>query len=403
MNFKKINFKDKRYIFPLLAFPFLVFFIYVGASFFKEEDTSQLDKENLSLTLGDSKDSILSKNDAFDALFEKGDNRTLLDGLGEENDSLMAYSDLLSEAQKREIDSIKFMSRNNQKVNSQPQNVSYYDPKANDKDYQRSADIIKMLNENSYGNGSSTSTNGSTGKSFSQNKPTEYSEEDTNPAKLLKEQMLMMDSIEKSRDPEYQNRLAAEEKLKKNQAKMEAFLNSTFSVNKSQTNKKFNAVYQTKENNFIKAVIDENNKGYLGSRIRIRLLEDIYVGDKKIKKGEILYSQISGFSMQRVNLNIISVLSNGEILPINLSIYDMDGMQGLYVPQSLFRDMVSQMGSQSVQGMNLDTSGTDFFTSIGSKLFTSTSKSIANLIKTNKAKLKYNSYVYLIDQKDLKN
>jgi hypothetical protein len=35
-------------------------------------------------------------------------------------------------------------------------------------------------------------------------------------------------------------------------------------------------------------------------------------------------------------------------------------------------------------------------------LFTSTSKSIANLIKTNKAKLKYNSYVFLIDEKQLK-
>ena len=34
--------------------------------------------------------------------------------------------------------------------------------------------------------------------------------------------------------------------------------------------------------------------------------------------------------------------------------------------------------------------------------FTSTSKSIANLIKTNKAKLKYNSYVFLIDEKQLK-
>jgi len=77
-------------------------------------------------------------------------------------------------------------------------------------------------------------------------------------------------------------------------------------------------------------------------------------------------------------------------------------MKGLYVPQSVFRDMIREMGSNSVQGTQMDMGGEGFFTTIGSKLFTSTSKSIANLIKTNKAKLKYNSYVFLIDEKQLK-
>jgi conjugative transposon TraM protein len=132
------------------------------------------------------------------------------------------------------------------------------------------------------------------------------------------------------------------------------------------------------------------------------LLEDIFVSNRKISKGSILYGQISGFSMQRVDLTIVSVFTKGEIFPVNLSIYDVDGMKGLYVPQSVFRDMIREMGSNSVQGTQMDMGGQGFFTSLGSKLFTSTSKSIANLIKTNKAKLKYNSYVFLIDEKQLK-
>lgn len=391
MNFKKINFKDKRYIFPLLAFPFLIFFIYVGTKFMKDEEVTTTDGENLTLSLGDTRDSIMSKNDAYDAFFEKGDNRTMLDGLSEETDSLMVYGDLLTDAQKRQIDSLRYANQRQTEI-VQNRNNSYYNPAQDQKDYQRSSDIIRMLNQQSNG--------ASAGNESSDNYRTQ--EQSTDPVKLLKEQMLVMDSIEKARDPEYQSRLAAEEKLKVDKEKREAFLNSTYDVNKSHVNNSFNSIYKAKENNFIKAVIDEDNKGYLGSRIRIRLLEDIYVANKKIKKGDVLYAQISGFSMQRVNLNIISVLSNGEILPINLSIYDLDGMKGLYIPNSLFRDMVKEMGSQSVQGTNLDSSGSSFFTSIGSKLFTSTSQSIANLIKTNKAKLKYNSYVYLIDDKEMK-
>lgn len=391
MNFKKINFKDKRYIFPLLAFPFLIFFIYVGTKFMKDEEVTTTGGENLTLSLGDTRDSIMSKNDAYDAFFEKGDNRTMLDGLSEETDSLMVYGDLLTDAQKRQIDSLRYANQRQTEI-VQNRNNSYYNPAQDQKDFQRSSDIIRMLNQQS--NGSSASNESS------DNYRTQ--EQSTDPVKLLKEQMLVMDSIEKARDPEYQSRLAAEEKLKVDKEKREAFLNSTYDVNKSHVNNSFNSIYKAKENNFIKAVIDEDNKGYLGSRIRIRLLEDIYVANKKIKKGDVLYAQISGFSMQRVNLNIISVLSNGEILPINLSIYDLDGMKGLYIPNSLFRDMVKEMGSQSVQGTNLDSSGSSFFTSIGSKLFTSTSQSIANLIKTNKAKLKYNSYVYLIDDKEMK-
>ena len=214
--------------------------------------------------------------------------------------------------------------------------------------------------------------------------------------------MLVMDSLEKARDPEYQSKLAAEQKLKASKDKMDEFLNSTFNVSKSGINNDFNAFYKEKENSFIKAVIDENNKGFLGSRIRFRLLEDIFVSNRKISKGSILYGQISGFSMQRVELTIVSVFTKGDIFPINLSIYDVDGMKGLYVPQSVFRDMIREMGSNSIQGTQMDMGGQGFFTSLGSKLFTSTSKSIANLIKTNKAKLKYNSYVFLIDEKQLK-
>ena len=393
---KKLDFKQKKYILPLIALPFLLLFVYVGAQFTKEETSTKDQPKELSLSLGETQDSIMTKNDAYDAFFKKDDNRTMLEGLDKEEDSLYNYDDQLSLAQKRKIDSLKAVSSRQNQYREKGNSSSYYNPNSSqreDKDYQRSSEIIRMLNDKSYGN--------------QENKYADTPKEKTqsvqpDPVKYLKQQMLVMDSLEKARDPEYQSKLVAEQQLKANKEKMNMFLNSTFNVSKSGINNDFNAFYKEKENSFIKAVIDENNKGFLGSRIRFRLLEDIFVSNRKISKGSILYGQISGFSMQRVDLTIVSVFTKGEIYPINLSIYDVDGMKGLYVPQSVFRDMIREMGSNSVQGTQMDMGGQGFFTSLGSKLFTSTSKTIANLIKTNKAKLKYNSYIFLIDEKQLK-
>ena len=402
MDFKKINFKQPKYIFPLILLPVILFLGFQTAKYMDKGKPPEEVSQDLSLNLGETQDSILSKNAAYDDLFQRGDGRSMLDGIDKDNDSLQSYSDNLDYNQKRYIDSLKMVRSLNNRANGNGGNDSYYKQNSqrnsDEKDFQRSAEMIRMLNNESNGSGSKLNTNSANQNSFGPSS----NEVENDPVKMLKKQMLMMDSLEKAKDPEYQSALAAENKLKKNKEKMAAFLNSTLRVDKSTLNPSFNSIAKKNGDSFIKAVIDENTKGYLGSRIRFRLLEDINVGKYKINKGTILYGQISGFTLQRVNLNVVSILKDGNILPVNLSIFDMDGMQGLYIPQSDFREMLREMGSNSVQGTQMDSGGESFFTSLFSSLFSSTSKTIANMIRQNKAKLKYNSYLYLINDKELK-
>ncbi|KMQ72251.1 conjugative transposon protein TraM [Chryseobacterium koreense] len=400
MDFKKINFKQPKYIFPLILLPVILFLGFQTTKYMDKEKKPEELSQDLSLNLGETQDSILSKNAAYDDLFERGDGRSMLDGIDKDEDSLQNYSDNLDDKQKRYIDSIKMVRSLNSRANGNVGNESYYKQNSqrnfDEKDFQRSAEMIRMLNNES--NGSGQNPNSANQNSFRSAR----NEVENDPVKMLKKQMLMMDSLEKAKDPEYQSALAAENKIKMNKEKMAAFLNSTLRVDKSSLNPSFNSIAKKNGDSFIKAVIDENTKGYLGSRIRFRLLEDINVGKHKINKGTILYGQISGFAMQRVNLNVISILKDGNILPVNLSVFDMDGMQGLYVPASDFREMLREMGSNSVQGTQMDKGGESFFTSLFSSLFSSTSKTISNMIRQNKAKLKYNSYIYLINDKELK-
>ena len=401
MEIKKLNFKQPKYIIPLIVLPFVMFFGYQGNQMLSKDDKKEIKKDELSTSLGETQDSILSKNEAYDQFFEKKDDRTMLDGLDKENDSMNIYSDNLDAKQKRYIDSLNYVRKQQEKRDNEMRK-SYYNPTApkysnDDKDYKRSADIIRMLNDGGSGKTSQDKYDSRTADIYYKK---DNSEND--PIKNLKKQMLMMDSLEKSRDPKFQAQYKAEQTLKKNKEKMEKFLNSSLTVKKAGISNEFNTISVKKEPNYVKAVIDEDIKGYLGSRIRFRLLEDVQAGRYVIPKGTILYGQISGFTLQRVNLNVVSVLVNGNILPINLSVFDIDGMQGLYVPASAFREMMRELGTNSVQGTTLESGSESFFTSMASNLFSSASQTISNIIRKNKAKLKYNTYIYLINEKELK-
>lgn len=83
-----------------------------------------------------------------------------------------------------------------------------------------------------------------------------------------------------------------------------------------------------KEANLIKAIIDEDVKATDGTRIRLRLLDDVEIGELVVPKGSYLYATMSGFGSQRVKGNIKSMLIDDELVKINLSIYDTDGMEG---------------------------------------------------------------------------
>ncbi|MFN3773444.1 conjugative transposon protein TraM [Cloacibacterium normanense] len=396
MDIKKINFKQPKYIIPLIALPFILFFGYQGIQLNDNNKKADESPRELSTSLGETQDSILAKNDAYEVFFEKNDDRTMLDGLDKEQNDVNFYSDNLDIKQKRYIDSLKSVQQEKSQRNSNFSKRDYYNPSRNtqEQDDQRSVDIIRMLNEGS---------NANPPQSFAHQSDNNIEKKDVDdPVKILRKQMLLMDSLERSRDPKFQEQYLAQKQLKLNQDKMNAFLNTSLSVKKAGLNHEFNTISNTKEISHIKAVIDENSTSYLGSRIRIRLLEDVKAGNFQISKGSILYGQISGFSLQRVNLNIVSVLCNGKILPINLSVFDVDGIQGLYVPQSAFREMMRSFGTNSVQGTTMQNGSENFFKSVASELFTSASQTISNVIRKNKTKLKFNTYLYLINEKELK-
>ena len=165
-----------------------------------------------------------------------------------------------------------------------------------------------------------------------------------------------------------------------------------------------------KEPNLIKAIIDENIKAVDGSRVRLRLLDDIEINDIVVHKGSYLYATMSGFGSQRVKGNVQSIMVDDEIIKVSLALYDTDGLEGLYVPSSQFRETTKDVGSgalsntstltnsSTTSGNNLATWGAQAITNAVQK----TSNAISQAIKKNNAKLKYGTFVYLINSRSNK-
>ena len=96
MDFKKINFKQPKYIFPLIILPVILFLGFQTTKYLNKEKQPEEVSHDLSLNLGETQDSILSKNAAYDNLFQKGDGRSMLDGIDKEEDSLQnSHSNLI--------------------------------------------------------------------------------------------------------------------------------------------------------------------------------------------------------------------------------------------------------------------------------------------------------------------
>lgn len=165
-----------------------------------------------------------------------------------------------------------------------------------------------------------------------------------------------------------------------------------------------------KETSLIKAIIDENIKAVDGSRVRLRLLDDIEINDVVVPKGSYLYATMSGFGSQRVKGNVQSIMVDDDIVKVSLALYDTDGLEGLYVPSSQFRETTKDVGSGALSNTssltNSSTTSGNSLATWGAQTITNavqkTSNAISKAIKKNNAKLKYGTFVYLINSRSNK-
>ncbi len=131
-------------------------------------------------------------------------------------------------------------------------------------------------------------------------------------------------------------------------------VNSPLSAISFQTNGFFSldetAIAST--DNAIKAVVHQEQTLVSGSTIKLRLTCDIYIAETLIPKDSFVYGTVS-VNGERLMVDIASIRLNNSLFPVKLSVYDLDGQPGIYIPGSISRNVAKQSISQDVQGLSL--------------------------------------------------
>lgn len=100
--------------------------------------------------------------------------------------------------------------------------------------------------------------------------------------------------------------------------------------------------------NSIRAVVQETQVVTGESGVRLRLLETAKTPSRTIPAGTVLTANAK-FNNGRLQLKVTSIELEGNIIPVDITVYDLDGQQGLYVPYSPEVNALSEIASNMSQ------------------------------------------------------
>jgi conjugative transposon TraM protein len=131
-----------------------------------------------------------------------------------------------------------------------------------------------------------------------------------------------------------------------------------------------------------------------GQNVKLRLLEPVEAGGLELPVNSLItgIAQIQG---ERLQIVVQSLENNGTILPVQLTAYDVDGQQGLFIPGSVettaLKEITASMGRDAGTSISITqgtTAGQQLAADVGRSLIQGTSQYISKKLRTTKVTLK---------------
>jgi conjugative transposon TraM protein len=157
---------------------------------------------------------------------------------------------------------------------------------------------------------------------------------------------------------EIQNPGRSKEKIKEKSVSSRGGINAVYVEDGKPTifslASKLNGRYAKVASNTIQATIHQDQDIVSGSVVKLRLLDTINVNGIQIPKNEFIYG-IASINDERLKIEIASLRFRNSILPVSLSAFDLDGLEGLYIPGAISRDASKKGVDDAIQSLQIMT------------------------------------------------
>lgn len=155
--------------------------------------------------------------------------------------------------------------------------------------------------------------------------------------------------------------------------------------------------------NSIKASVLETQTIVSDTGVRLWLLESAQSSGRVIPKGTVV-TAVAKLQAGRLQLKITSIVLEGAIVPVDLTIYDLDGQPGLYIPYSPEMNAASEMAANMSQtsGSSLmltQSAGQQIAADLSRVVIQGISGYFSKKARTPKVTLKAGHQVFLVSKK----
>jgi len=146
----------------------------------------------------------------------------------------------------------------------------------------------------------------------------------------------------------------------------------------------------------IEAEIYETTTVLTGNRIKLRLMEDSWLMGIKIPANTFFYGTCE-VENERLQIRITQIPVTGRFVPVEITVCDLDGLPGLYVPDNASRKVAKEVGSSTNTSSMMGVTNNPL-TYAGIQAADKTAQSLLRMIKIKKVTIKKNTLVYLINK-----